>query len=302
MCLTWVTFVPQPAKSVRFLTDEDSPPLRPRTSSWSAGTQIPSKCSHRPAPLEVWAPSLTLGRDGPGIILKEGKVSVQRKGLETVTSDLNSNLQKPTLSQPSLSTQFTPSRYIPVLITKYILKKWTDCQMEFFFNCVVLVCFQTRGNLHSFSPDRLRAQPASRGACTGAQTTTWRTCSDHSGEQRADGLIPRWCVPVAWEAQLTAQSLKYGWHAEQDEHWCPKIVNCQMKKAFIFVLSEYESVVVKFYESIYSCDFCIISACLLYMHHYRIFAQKPIWVFLVYTLIGAFVKSHKINNRKLIRT
>lgn len=123
---------------MRFLTDEDSPPLRPRTSSWSAGTQIPSKCSHRPAPLEVWAPSLTLGRDGPGIILKEGKVSVQRKGLETVTSDLNSNPQKPTLSQPSLSTQFTPSRYIPVLITKYILKRWTDCQMEFFLTVLYL--------------------------------------------------------------------------------------------------------------------------------------------------------------------
>lgn len=159
---------------MRFLTDEDSPPLRPRTSSWSAGTQIPSKCPHRPAPLEVWAPSLTLGRDGPGIILKEGKVSVQRRNLETATSDLNSNPQKPTLSQPSLSavsTQFTPSRYVPVLITKFILKNNdTDSQMEF-YHCVVLVCFQTRGNLHPFSPDGLRAQPASRRACTGPQTT-----------------------------------------------------------------------------------------------------------------------------------
>lgn len=52
--------------------------------------------------------------------------------------------------------------------------------------------------------------------------------------------------------------------------------DCQMKKAFIFVLSEYESVVVKFHESIYYYDFCILCACLLHMYHYRIFAQKPI--------------------------
>lgn len=109
-------FYPQPAKSVRFLTDEDSPPLRPRTSSWSSGTQIPSNCHQRPPPLEVWAPSLTLGRDGPGIILKEGKVSVQRKGLETATSDLNSIPQKQALAQPPLSAasaQFSPIRYTP---------------------------------------------------------------------------------------------------------------------------------------------------------------------------------------------
>lgn len=56
---------------------------------------------------------------------------------------------------------------------------------------------------------------------------------------------------------------------------------CQMKKAFIFVLSEYESVVVKLYESIYYYDFRILRACLLHMYHYRIFAQKPNrWVFL----------------------
>lgn len=175
MRLTLALFLPQPAKSVRFLTDEDSPPLRPRTSSWSAGTQIPSKCLHRPAPLEVWAPSLTLGRDGPGIILKEGKVSVQRKGLDTTVSDLNSNPQKPAQSQPSLSavsTQFAPSRYTPLSLTKYILKNnQTHCQMEV-YHCVVLVCFQTRGNLHPFSPDGLRAQPASRRARTGPQTTT----------------------------------------------------------------------------------------------------------------------------------
>ncbi|XP_034545042.1 E3 ubiquitin-protein ligase SH3RF2 [Notolabrus celidotus] len=104
----------KPAKSVRFLTDEDSPPPRPRTSSWSSGSQVSSNVRPGPPPLEVWAPSLTLGRDGPGIILKEGKVPVLRKGLETTISDLNSNLQKSTPSQPSLpsvSAQFSPSRH-----------------------------------------------------------------------------------------------------------------------------------------------------------------------------------------------
>ncbi|XP_035524797.1 E3 ubiquitin-protein ligase SH3RF1 [Morone saxatilis] len=104
----------KPAKSVRFLTDEDSPPPRPRTSSWSSGNQVPSNCRPGPPPLEVWAPSLTLGRDGPGIILKEGKVPILRKGLETAISDLNSNPQKPIPSQPSLSAvsaQFSPSRH-----------------------------------------------------------------------------------------------------------------------------------------------------------------------------------------------
>lgn len=67
-----------------------------------------------------------------------------------------------------------------------------------------------------------------------------------------------------------------------------------MKKAFIFVLSEYETVVVKFYKSIYYCDFCILSACLLHMYHYRIFAQKPILsVPCSNTLIGAFVRFHR---------
>ncbi|XP_030253016.1 E3 ubiquitin-protein ligase SH3RF1 isoform X1 [Sparus aurata] len=106
--------IDKPAKSVRFLTDEDTPPLRPRTSSWSSGSQVPS--NHRPGPplLEVWAPSLTLGRDGPGIILKEGKVPILRKGPETATMDLNSNPQKQMPSQPSLSAmsaQFSPSRH-----------------------------------------------------------------------------------------------------------------------------------------------------------------------------------------------
>ncbi|XP_070692981.1 E3 ubiquitin-protein ligase SH3RF2 [Pempheris klunzingeri] len=104
----------KPAKSVRFLTDEDSPPPRLRTSSWSSGNQVFSNCCPGPPPLEVWAPSLTLGRDGPGIILKEGKVPILRKGIEAAFSDLNSNPQKPTSSQPSLSAmsaQFSPSRH-----------------------------------------------------------------------------------------------------------------------------------------------------------------------------------------------
>uniref|UniRef100_A0A3Q1F1W0 SH3 domain containing ring finger 2 n=1 Tax=Acanthochromis polyacanthus TaxID=80966 RepID=A0A3Q1F1W0_9TELE len=104
----------KPAKSVRFLTDEDSPPPRHRTSSWSSGNQVPSNSHLGPPPLEVWAPSLTLGRDGPGIILKEGKGPVLRKGLETAISDINSNPQKLMSLQPSLSAvsaQFSPSRH-----------------------------------------------------------------------------------------------------------------------------------------------------------------------------------------------
>lgn len=104
----------KPPKSVRFLTDEDSPPPRPRTSSWSSGNQVSSNTRPGPPPLEVWAPSLTLGRDGPGIILKEGKVPILRKGLEIATSDTNSNPQKLMSSQSSLSAvsaQFSPSRH-----------------------------------------------------------------------------------------------------------------------------------------------------------------------------------------------
>ncbi|XP_069027250.1 E3 ubiquitin-protein ligase SH3RF2 isoform X1 [Embiotoca jacksoni] len=104
----------KPAKSVRFLTDEDSPPPKHQTSSWSSGNQVPPNCHPGPTPLEVWAPSLTLGRDGPGIILKEGKGPILRKGLETSIYDLNSNLHKPISSQPSLSAvsaQFSPSRH-----------------------------------------------------------------------------------------------------------------------------------------------------------------------------------------------
>ncbi|XP_037635226.1 E3 ubiquitin-protein ligase SH3RF1 isoform X2 [Sebastes umbrosus] len=104
----------KPAKSVRFFTDEDSPPPRRRTASWSSGNHVPSNSRPGPPLLEVWAPSLTLGRDGPGIILKEGKAPILRKGLENASSDLNLNQQKPILSQPSLSAvsaQFSPSRH-----------------------------------------------------------------------------------------------------------------------------------------------------------------------------------------------
>ncbi|KAG7283120.1 hypothetical protein CRUP_033066 [Coryphaenoides rupestris] len=91
----------KPTKSVRFLTEEDSPPIRPRTASWSSGTPLAStgQTLRGPPPLEVWAPSLTLGRDGPGIILKDGKVPVLRKGLESSQiSDLNA--QKQAAPQP----------------------------------------------------------------------------------------------------------------------------------------------------------------------------------------------------------
>uniref|UniRef100_A0A3P9H4Q1 SH3 domain containing ring finger 2 n=1 Tax=Oryzias latipes TaxID=8090 RepID=A0A3P9H4Q1_ORYLA len=99
----------KPQKSVRFVTEEDSPPPRRRTSSWSSGTQIGRP---GPRPLEVWAPSLTLGRDGPGIILKEGRSPVLRRGLETAISDVKNT--KPLPSQPPLSAlsfQYSPSRH-----------------------------------------------------------------------------------------------------------------------------------------------------------------------------------------------
>ncbi|XP_049602875.1 E3 ubiquitin-protein ligase SH3RF2 [Syngnathus scovelli] len=104
----------KPAKSVRFLTDEDHPPPRLRTSSWSSGSQVPSSFTPAPPPLEVWAPSLTLGRDGPGIILKDGKASALRKCMETGFLDPNSNQLKPMSPQPSLSAvsaQFSPTRH-----------------------------------------------------------------------------------------------------------------------------------------------------------------------------------------------
>ncbi|XP_010767284.1 putative E3 ubiquitin-protein ligase SH3RF2 [Notothenia coriiceps] len=104
----------KPAKSVRFYTEEDSPHPRRRTSSWSPGNHVSSNYNSGPPALEVWAPSLTLGRDGPGIILKEGKAPILRKGLENIPSDLNSNLHKPIMSHPSLSAvsaQFSPSRH-----------------------------------------------------------------------------------------------------------------------------------------------------------------------------------------------
>ncbi|XP_064811387.1 E3 ubiquitin-protein ligase SH3RF1-like isoform X2 [Oncorhynchus masou masou] len=99
----------KPTKSVRFVTQPDSPPPRPRTTSLPSGRQPPSSTRPGPPPLEVWAPSLTLGRDGPGIILKEGKAPVLRKGLETNPSDVLTSNQKPTSSAPSVSS--SPSRH-----------------------------------------------------------------------------------------------------------------------------------------------------------------------------------------------
>lgn len=104
----------KPAKSVRFLTDEDSPPPRHRTFSWSGGNHVSSNSRSAPPPLEVWAPSLTMGRDGPGIILRDGKGPILRKDIEADLSDLTSTLQRPPSSQPSLSAisaQFSPSRH-----------------------------------------------------------------------------------------------------------------------------------------------------------------------------------------------
>lgn len=125
----------KPAKSVRFVTDEDSPPLRRRTSSWSAG-QVASSNQSGLSPLEVWAPSLTLGRDGPGIILKEGKAPIFRKGLETTISEMNSN--SPVLPQPSfsaVSAQFSPTRH---RVTKTHLAQ-TDSDLTLVQGEVVLV-------------------------------------------------------------------------------------------------------------------------------------------------------------------
>lgn len=139
------------------------------------------------------------------------------------------------------------------------------------FITVVLVCFQTRGDLHPFSPDGLRAQPDPGRVCPGPQATTWRTCSDHAGEQRADRLIPRWCVPVPWEAQLTAQSLKYAWDAEQDEHWRPNTITAKWSFYFCPVWESGGQILWK-----YILSRLLYLMCLLHMYHYRIFEQKPI--------------------------
>ncbi|KAL6117784.1 uncharacterized protein ACO6RY_15503 [Pungitius sinensis] len=128
----------KPAKSVRFFTDEDSPLPRRRTSSWSSGNQVPFNCGPGPPPLEVWAPSLTLGRDGPGIILKEGKAPVLRRGLENTISDSNSNPQRTILSQPLLSAapaQFDPSRHR--VSTTHLAQ--TDSELSLLQGDVVLV-------------------------------------------------------------------------------------------------------------------------------------------------------------------
>ncbi|XP_012711181.2 E3 ubiquitin-protein ligase SH3RF1 isoform X1 [Fundulus heteroclitus] len=129
----------KPPKSVRFLTDEESPPPpRHRTSSWSSGSQVHPNCRPGSLPLEVWAPSLTMGRDGPGIILREGKGPVLRKGFETPVPDLNSNPQKPFHSQPSLSAlsaQFSPIRHR--VTTTHLAQ--TDSELSLLQGEVVLV-------------------------------------------------------------------------------------------------------------------------------------------------------------------
>ncbi|KAM6923646.1 E3 ubiquitin-protein ligase SH3RF2 [Xenentodon cancila] len=126
----------KPPKSVRFLTDEESTPPRHQTSSWSSGTQVLPNCHPEPPLLEVWAPSLTLGRDGPGIILKEGKGPILRTGLETASP--SSNPQKPPPSQPSLSAlsaQFSPSRHR--VITTHLAQ--TDSEFSLLQGEMVLV-------------------------------------------------------------------------------------------------------------------------------------------------------------------
>ncbi|XP_061581078.1 E3 ubiquitin-protein ligase SH3RF2 [Cololabis saira] len=123
-------------KSVRFLSAEESPPPRHRTSSWSSGTQVLPNCRPGPPLLEVWAPSLTLGRDGPGIILKEGKSPILRTGLETANP--NSNPQKPPPSHPplsALSAQFSPSRHR--VITTHLAQ--TDSELCLLHGEMVLV-------------------------------------------------------------------------------------------------------------------------------------------------------------------
>ncbi|XP_043983637.1 E3 ubiquitin-protein ligase SH3RF2 [Gambusia affinis] len=130
--------IDKPPKSVRFLTDEESPPPRHRTSSWSSGSQIHPNCRPGSLPLEVWAPSLTMGRDGPGILLKDGKGPVLRKGFETGISDPSSNPQKPFHSQPSLSAlsaQFSPVRHR--VTTTHLAQ--TDSELSLLQGEVVLV-------------------------------------------------------------------------------------------------------------------------------------------------------------------
>lgn len=201
---------------MRFLTEEDYPPPRPRTSSWSSGSQVSSNSRPGPLPLEVWAPSLTLGRDGPGIILKEGKAPVLRKGLETAVSDLNSNLQKPVSSQPSLSAvsaQFSPIRYVGSVCLSLKIKGTNWLLDNFDIKIVTdltdwktsgtLCFFQTQSDHNTFSPDRLRTQSASRGARPRPQTSSWWADSGYSGDQWADRVIPQQCASSPREAQLT---------------------------------------------------------------------------------------------------
>ncbi|XP_067104277.1 E3 ubiquitin-protein ligase SH3RF2 isoform X4 [Osmerus mordax] len=83
-------------KSVRFVTQDELGPVAGE-ESWQG---------------EVWAPSLTLGRDGPGILLKDGRV------LRTASTDSLTSSQKPSSYAPSSTslsaaspTQASPSRH-----------------------------------------------------------------------------------------------------------------------------------------------------------------------------------------------
>ncbi|XP_062332075.1 E3 ubiquitin-protein ligase SH3RF1 isoform X1 [Osmerus eperlanus] len=83
-------------KSVRFVTQDELGPVAGE-ESWQG---------------EVWASSLTLGRDGPGILLKDGRV------LRTASTDSLTSSQKPSSYAPSSTslsaaspTQASPSRH-----------------------------------------------------------------------------------------------------------------------------------------------------------------------------------------------
>ncbi|XP_046889002.1 E3 ubiquitin-protein ligase SH3RF1 isoform X2 [Hypomesus transpacificus] len=74
-------------KSVRFVT-QDEPGSVAGEESWKG---------------EVWAPSLTLGRDGPGIFLRDGRV------LRTASTDSLTSTQKPSSYAPSSTSQSAAS-------------------------------------------------------------------------------------------------------------------------------------------------------------------------------------------------
>ena len=76
----------QATKSVRFVTQDEPGPVAGE-ESWQG---------------EVWAPSLTLGRDGPGILLRDGKV------LRTASTDSLTSTQKPSSTTIPRAATKTP--------------------------------------------------------------------------------------------------------------------------------------------------------------------------------------------------